>query len=323
VPIHPPATTPVAASVQSQKYIPAQIEGDEHSALLYNILVELYDGELKKATVAGAGTKVYMACRFRVYQGPRDMIRYYAKDLCRRMDNDPNLAGAWKATKMYAELREHIQQPIGILGHIVQDLFAHCLVRRKKSNPSQTQQQQEPADKTSRPNPQTDFMDVDEPPDVPQLEMGTGRRSGKVAGLRLVSARSSKRPGSDLDLEDEGPSQFGGKGLKRARYMENGNESENGNDEEADNVSDDMPSDGESNQELVELVVHGEALPSKKPDVNGIWTCQEDDCSCVVYNADEPEGQAAVEGHIYSHQDQMDLINLARVEGREAHRPYA
>ena len=305
-------------------YIPGEVLEDSYAGRLYDTLVDLFEadphGGIKKATVAGAGTKMYMGCRFRAYTGPRDMIKYYAKHLVTHMENDSGRASEWKKTKMYAELQEHVKKPTATLFSITPDLFDHSLTRRKPKNPDPSTVQ---AEETSKPesNIQTDSMDVDDPSDSSQLEKSRGRRSGKVAGLRLVTASSKKRPGPDLDAAGLGHK--GAKGLKRARYFENGNDSDNGNDEEESDGSDEIPSDGEPDQELVQLAIHAEPLPSKKPDFNGIWTCQEEDCGCVIYDADEPDGQAEVDDHIYSHQDQIDLINLARVEGRDSHRPYA
>jgi hypothetical protein len=131
-----------------------------------------------------------------------------------------------------------------------------------------------------------------------------GRRSGKVAGLRLASAPAMKR--AALDRDAESPDEDGSRPRKRRRPSppEMGDDSDSASPPPIlSNSFRISPSDSETGEEeddessspllhdepIISLKMVTESLPTLSPSgPNGAWTCDRQDCPFTVHDAAAP-----------------------------------
>jgi hypothetical protein len=135
----------------------------------------------------------------------------------------------------------------------------------------------------------------------------SGRRSGKEASLRLAPSPALKRGLDRDDSSEEENTTF--RNRKRRRPIP-----EMGDDDEDENDSPDQV-DNEADNELVELQVVREVLPTLEPTgPNGMWTCDREDCVFIVRDAESVEGRKEIRKHFNEHAAVLEREVLVKKE---------
>jgi len=277
--------------------------------------------DLKKAAPSKIHSKVFFSCKIRHYSEAKHILAYYAKDLL------PRLGAEWKGTPWYGWLKDVAQQPWNPTELTnAQDIPAQT-VRRTKYAPKQSSSAKPAAQlpttinlKAKTKKPVQEESEGDSEDDVMAAPL-RNRRSGKNAGLRLVSSSSQKRPRVDLDDQVNG----GRRGRKSAKFSHQLSDE----DDEMDDAEDTSDEDVAAIQETavgsrlalpegaVRVVVHAERIPTTSPKgPDGTWTCEQEGCAYVVRSADEQDAQEQIQAHFRDHEAQADKINLAVKESR-------
>ncbi|KAL2152554.1 hypothetical protein VTH82DRAFT_5738 [Thermothelomyces myriococcoides] len=281
---------------------------------------------LNRAEPSRIWCRLYFKCSVRSYNWAKAILAYYAKDLL------PRLGPEWKGTRPYQWLADMAKKPWKPTEPLDPDKIPSQTVRRGKcSIASKVGSTTGPVAKPppaislktqSRSASQHGSDSEDDFPDLYAIPQ-RGRRSGKVATLRLATS-SKKRPRSDMDDQANG-SHRGAKTAKFNHLI--------GDEDSLDDDDDDAEDEGTNDEELatgeealvdshlpegaVRVVVHAERLPTTMPTgPDGTWTCDQEGCTYVVRSADEQEAQDLIREHFRDHAAQAEKINLAVRESR-------
>ena len=284
---------------------------------LLDVLREIAaESNLQKSQPSTIHSKVYFRCKITHYGDAKLVLSYYAKDLL------PHLGAQWQGVPFYNWLRDAAAQPWSPTETIkAEDVPSHTL-RRMKAVPKQASlakpATQLPPTISLKGRPKSAIPDESEGDseehDVVPMR---GRRSGKNAGLRLIST-SQKRPHPD-------PDQVKGshRGRKSAKFSHPVSE-EDGQPGDAEDTSDeDLGGEPAVGSRLplpegaVRVVIHAERIPTSSPSgPDGTWICDQEGCAYVVRSAGEQEAQELIQAHFRDHTAQAEKINLAVKESR-------
>ncbi|KAK3308042.1 uncharacterized protein B0T15DRAFT_508558 [Chaetomium strumarium] len=278
--------------------------------------------DIKKITQSKLHSMLYFKCRIPQYNVAKDVTSFYAKELLLRLSPE------WKGTPWYEWLKDAATQP-WVPGELTAEMVPSMTIRRTKMK----KQQPDPSNRPAAELPaslnikartrsgiqeesegETDDEDVTALQALPPMR---SRRSGKAAGLRLVTS-GKKRPHSDMDelVVQSRRGRKSAKTIHRERVdddvQEDASDDEVAGDEDLDVGSSLPPPEG-----AVRLVVHAERLPSTNPTgPDGTWTCDQEGCTYVVRSADDEDGQQLIQEHFREHEAQAAKINLALKESR-------
>ncbi|KAK0727266.1 hypothetical protein B0T26DRAFT_640010 [Lasiosphaeria miniovina] len=319
---------------------PANASYDDPIDRLVDILQEIAtEMDVMKTNFPKIHSTIFFKCKIKNYCATKDITRYYSQRLL------PHLGPEWKGTPFYDYLKTTSLEPYKPPENITLEEMPAQLVRRMKlSRASKMAPAVElpPAiDLRAKAKKASQKLEEDESddefPPSKKLLQPAGRKSGKGAGLRLLST-SKKRPASKMDDEESSSQRRGRKPSKRPylgtdedENMEDANEtSDLGSlddpDDDNDTDDDDDPDDDDDQsigmytrvpKDAMRVVVHAESIPTMSPSgPNGTWTCDQDGCGYVVRSAEDQVAQEIIAGHFRDHEAQLEKINLAMKESR-------
>lgn len=277
---------------------------------LYDAIIDANSPRpISKIAIGGISSKVYFMYKFAAYKGAAEAMRYYAIELVRLMEADSERAAEWKASPIYQELSA-IDRPME--PHELQLLspakIEKSLVRRN-AQPFQPRRKEPNAEKPGK-SPTAGKS-------APKTQLHRGRPSGKTGGLRLAVTVPKKRFQGEYDSGSNGRASKSSK-LSHGLDEDDDDSREGSAESEAEEDTSGRISDGESDQEAVELTIEMEDVPSTRPSgPDGKWICDVEDCGYVVDGADGVGGQAAVREHLHEHEHEAtsEKMKLAITEG--------
>ncbi len=287
---------------------------DRLLAVLQEIAAET--NNLQKSQPSTIHSKVYFKCKITQYGNTKFVLSYYAKDLL------PHLGAQWKGVPFYNWLRDVAAQPWTPSETLKAEDVPSQTIRRTKTVPKQASvakpATQLPPTISLKGRPKSaipdESEDESEEHDAPPMR---SRRSGKNAGLRLIST-SQKRPHPD-------PNQGNGshRGRKSAKFSHPASEDDDQPDDTEDTNDEDLSGEPAVGSRLplpegaVRVVIHAERIPTSSPSgPDGTWTCDQEGCTYVVRSAGEHEAQELIQAHFRDHTAQAEKINLAVKESR-------
>jgi hypothetical protein len=299
----------------------AGTESDSPVDRLVAVLQEIArDTDVKKAPASSIHSKLYFLCRIRHYSDAKHVLAYYAKDLV------PRIGAEWKGGPWYEWLQTAARQPWAPPEYLKPEDVPDQTLRRAKSAPKQASVAARPA--TQLPptinlkGSSTKTAERDDSEGESEDDFVTpvrGRRSGKNAGLRLVSS-SQKRPHPDLGDQPGGGSRRGRKSAKLSHQV---SDEDDEMDDAEDSSDEDLAEEPAVGSRLplpegaVRVVVHAERIPTTSPSgPDGTWTCDQEGCAYVVRSANEQAAQEQIQAHFRDHTAQAEKINLAVKESR-------
>lgn len=300
VPEGTPPQTELVEVAHNRSNVDALLEGIE------DIKPEV--GPLNAAAFPKVSSKIYYKYKIKAYLGASDILKYYAKELVERLDENE-----WGGSGFWSTLQEAAQGPRITLEHVKLEQIPDSLVRRKASttagprNRSQAFSNHDEAQKAAA---------ITTPP-----PRRVGRPAGKMSGLRLVGTGGKRR----FDPSDESPESVSRKAARRSHAF----------DSEEDDAMNDASSSDEEGSSLdpmdspaaVKVVVRAENIPTTIPKgPHGTWVCDEDDCGFVERNPESEEGRGRIHEHmqdVHYHEveEQVERISLAVAEGGRNHLP--
>ncbi len=261
-------------------------------------------------------SKVYFKIKITHYGDAKLVISYYAKDLLAR------LGAEWKDVPFYNWLRDAAARPWTPSETLKAEDVPSQTIRRMKSVPKQASlakpATQLPPNISLKGRPRTVIsVDSDGDSDEHDAPPMRGRRSGKNAGLRLIST-SQKRPHPEPDQANGGH-----RGRKSAKFSHPASEDDDQPDDTEDTNDEDLGGEPAVGSRLplpegaVRVVLHAERIPTSSPSgPDGTWTCDQEGCAYVVRSAREQEAQELIQAHFRDHTAQAEKINLAVKESR-------
>ncbi|KXH59210.1 hypothetical protein CSAL01_08295 [Colletotrichum salicis] len=313
----PPAPEPLAEAMAVDEIpeVPHQTELVQtvHDRSNVDALLEAIDDikleaePLSKAAFSKVSSKLYYKYKVKAYLGAADILKYYAKELVERLDQDE-----WRGSGFWKTLEESAQAPRISLSHVELNQIPDCLIRRKAKEisiprnhrPSLSQEAQRGAD-VATPPPRR-----------------VGRPAGKMSGLRLAGTGGKRR----FDSGDETPESISRQIAKRFHAGDDSDEDEVMNDGSS-SEDDDSSVDSAESPTALKVVVRAENIPTTIPKgPNGTWVCDEDDCGFVERNPDTEDGRLRInehmqDAHYHEDENQVQRINLAVTEGDKNHLP--
>jgi hypothetical protein len=310
-----------------------RLSGNDEPASPIDVLLSVLDdikgevNDMEKIKPATIQSKLFFKCKISPYNAAREIVVHYSKQLLDKLGPEWQRSPFWDWLKTVAS-QQH--QP---LAYTTVEAMPSQLVRRQRntrvvtgSAAVGTLPTKIDPDKSNGPNhsqgSDRGALDGSSGRSSKSLQPPmAGRRSGKAAGLRLISS-SKKRFASDT--EGDGDSQGRGrKSAKTSHFLTDDEENAEDSNDSGDvaMTSEDFEDDDGPGAPLpdgaVRIVVHAEKIPSMSPSgPNGTWTCDQEGCGYVVRSAEEPAGKALIERHFKDHETQIEKINLARKESR-------
>ncbi|KAK1502513.1 hypothetical protein CTAM01_05326 [Colletotrichum tamarilloi] len=313
----PPAPEPLeeAMAVDETPEVPNQTElvRTVHDRSNVDALLEAIDDikpeaePLSKAAFSKVSSKLYYKYKVKAYLGAADILKYYAKELVERLDQDE-----WRGSGFWKTLEESAQGPRFSLEHIQLEQIPEALTRRKAKEVSNPRNRW-----PSLPEEARGSTDVATPP-----PRRVGRPAGKMSGLRLAGTSGKRR----FDSGDETPESVSRQVAKRFHAGDASDEDEVMNDGSS-SEDDDSSVDSAESPTALKVVVRAENIPTTIPKgPNGTWVCDEDDCGFVERNPESEDGRIRINEHMQNehyHEDenQVQRINLAVTEGDKNHLP--
>ncbi|KAK3359688.1 hypothetical protein B0T25DRAFT_588478 [Lasiosphaeria hispida] len=277
--------------------------------------------DLNKITPSTINSQLYLNCRVKEYAGVSELSAYYSKEILARLGPE------WTGTPWHVWLKVVSQKPFKPQINRVEDIPGQ-LVRRRRANASVATPVSHLHPKAKMRKSAQYGAESDSEEDVLSSKGSMqGRRSGKGAGLRLVSA-SKKRPFvPEMDDESAGGSRRGRKKTKLTHLLSDDDEDMEDANETSKSASldldDEEDTDDKDDLEIsapdgsVQVIVHAEKIPAMSPSgPNGTWTCDQEDCGYVVRAADEQAAQEKIQQHYRDHEARAERINLAMKESR-------
>ncbi|KAK1655349.1 hypothetical protein BDP81DRAFT_2872 [Colletotrichum phormii] len=313
----PPAPEPLAEAmaVDETPEVPRQTElvKTVHDRSNVDALLEAIDDikleaePLSKAAFSKVSSKLYYKYKVKAYLGAADILKYYAKELVERLDQDE-----WRGSGFWKTLGESAQAPRISLSHVELDQIPDCLIRRKAKEVSIPRNH-----RPSLPQEAQSSADVATPP-----PRRVGRPAGKMSGLRLAGTGGKRR----FDSGDETPESISRQIAKRFHAGDDSDEDEVMNDGSS-SEDDDSSVDSAESPTALKVVVRAENIPTTIPKgPNGTWVCDEDDCGFVERNPESEDGRLRInehmqDAHYHEDENQVQRINLAVTEGDKNHLP--
>lgn len=284
---------------------------DATALKLYDAIIDSNSSQpISNIAIGGISSKVYFKYKFTAYKGAAEAMRYYALELVKLMEADSERVAEWKASRIYHELSaiDRAMEPHE-LQLLTPDKIEKSLVRRK---PNPFQPRQKEPDTQNRGKSPTAGKSASE------TQPRRGRPSGKTGGLRLAATVPKKRFQGDYHSGSNGRAS---KSSKLSHAMDEDEDEDDSGAGSAEPETDDESeriSDGESEQQAVELTIDMEDVPSTRPNgPDGEWACEAEDCGYVVDGADSVDGQMAVREHLHEHEHEAtsEKMKLAVTEG--------
>lgn len=324
-----PASLKPSPSPASRDSSPENAGSDDPIDRLVDILQEITtEMDVMKANFPKIHSTMFFKCKIKNYAATKDITRYYSQRLL------PLLGPEWKGSPFYDYVKTTSLEPYKPPENITPEEMPAQLIRRMKLPPRAPKMapavELPPAiDHRAKAKKASQKLEEDEsddefPPSEKQLQPA-GRKSGKGAGLRLLSA-SKKRPASEMDDEESSSRRRGRKPSKRPHLGTDEDENMEDANETSDLGSLDDPDDDDDQsvgmhthvpKDAVRVVVHAERIPTMSPSgPNGTWTCDQDGCGYVVRSAEDQVAQEIIAGHFRDHEAQLEKINLAMKESR-------
>ncbi|KAK2048956.1 hypothetical protein LZ31DRAFT_458046 [Colletotrichum somersetense] len=291
-----PLQTELVETVHDRSNVEALLEGIEE------IKPEL--GPLNAVAFPKVSSKIYYRYKIKVYLGASDIIKYYAKELIERLDEDE-----WAGSGFWNTLKEAAKGPRITLEHVKVEQIPDSLVRRKPT-----------AISVSKPRGQSDAQRgaaVATPP-----PRRVGRPAGKMSGLRLAGTGGKRR----FDL-DETPESVLRKAVKTSHDYDSDMDEVMNDDSSSGNENDESSVDSTGSPTALKAVVRAENIPTTVPKgPNGTWVCDEDDCDFVERNPESDDGRERIHQHMQDihyqeSENQVERISLAVTEGGKNHLP--
>lgn len=294
---------------------------------LLKVLAEIAsERNLVKTSESKVHSMLFFKCKLPAYKAGAEVVAHFSRELL------PRLGEEWNDTPFRAWLENVSRRPLAPPEHIVPEKMASYLVRRARNGPRATPSQSTgdslPASvgtkgktgKVARPEGKDELGDDPQP-------KRRGRKSGKAASLRLMSA-SKKRLASEMEMDNELEA-----GSRRGRKSVKLTHPTSDEDDEMEDVNgasvspgplDDEDDDGDSDaypipppKDAVRIVVRAERVPTMSPTgPNGTWVCDQEGCGYVVRSAEEQASQALIQEHFRRHEAQLEKIDLAMKESR-------
>jgi len=289
IPEVPPQTELVEVA-HDRSNVEALLEGIEE------IKSEL--GPLNAVAFSKISSKIYYRYKIKVYLGASDIIRYYAKELIERLDEDE-----WVGSGFWNTLKEAAKGPRITLEHVKVEQIPDSLVRRKAT-----------AITASKPRGQSD-AERGAVVATPPPRRG-GRLAGKMSGLRLAGTGGKRR----FD-PDETPESVSRKAAKIYHGHDSDTDEAMKDGSSPGNESDESSVDSTDSPAAFKAVVRAENIPTTIPKgPNGTWVCDEDDCDFVERNPESEDGRERIHQHMQDihyqeSEDQVERISLAVTEG--------
>jgi hypothetical protein len=277
-------------------------------------------------TLSKLGTLFYYAYTLKSEPVSQEIIKLNAKSIL------SSLGSEWKVAPIHAQLKEAASKS-SAKGEVRMQAMAVTEVKRrgKASMSRKTVSGNDGASGRRESRPDSERDQSPEPhASKSLLPPHGGRRSGKVAGLRLASAPAMKR--AALDRDAESPDEDGSRPRKRRRPSppEMGDDSDSASPPPIlSNSFRISPSDSETGEEeddessspllhdepIISLKMVTESLPTLSPSgPNGAWTCDRQDCPFTVHDAELEEGREKIRAHFTEHADRLQREALVRQE---------
>ncbi|KAK1599567.1 uncharacterized protein LY79DRAFT_144608 [Colletotrichum navitas] len=285
-----PPQTELVEMAHDRSNVEALLEGIEE------IKPEL--GPLNAVAFSKISSKIYYRYKIKVYLGASDIIKYYAKELIKRLDEDE-----WAGSGFWNTLKEAAKGPRITLEHVKVEQIPDSLVRRKAT-----------AITALKPRGQSDAergaVVVTPPP------RRGGRLAGKMSGLRLAGTGGKRR----FD-PDETPESVSRKAAKIYHGHDSDTDEAMKDGSSPGNESDESSVDSTDSPAAFKAVVRAENIPTTIPKgPNGTWVCDEDDCDFVERNPESEDGRERIHQHMQDihyqeSEDQVERISLAVTEG--------
>ncbi|OHE96787.1 hypothetical protein CORC01_07933, partial [Colletotrichum orchidophilum] len=262
---------------------------------------------LNKAAFSKVSSRLYYKYKVKAYLGAADILKYYAKELFERLNQDE-----WRGSAFWKSLEESAQAPRISLYHIKLDQIPDALIRRRAKEVSIARNRW-----PSLPNNEAHrTANVATPP-----PRRVGRPAGKMSGLRLAGTGGKRR----YDSGDETPESISRQIAKRFHADDSGEDEVMNDGSSSDD--DDSSVDSAESPTALKVVVRAENIPTSIPKgPNGTWVCDEDDCGFVERNPESEDGRVRINDHMqdaHYHEDenQVQRIHLAVTEGDKNHLP--
>ncbi|KAK1966696.1 hypothetical protein LY78DRAFT_577862 [Colletotrichum sublineola] len=261
-------------------------------------------GPLNAVAFSKVSSKIYYRYKIKVYLGASDIIRYYAKELIERLNEDE-----WAGSGFWNTLKEAANGPRITLEHVKIEQIPDSLVRRKATTIT-----------GPKPRGQTEAQKgavVATPP-----PRRVGRPAGKMSGLRLAGTGGKRR----FD-PDETPESVSRKVAKTSHGYDSDNREVMDDGSSSGSEGDESSVDSTGSPAAFKAVVRAENIPTTIPKgPNGTWVCDEDDCDFVERNPESEDGRERIHEHMqdihfHESQNQVERISLAVTEGGKNHLP--
>ncbi|WDK12349.1 hypothetical protein CGRA01v4_03628 [Colletotrichum graminicola] len=255
-------------------------------------------GPLNAVAFPKVSSKIYYRYKIKVYLGASDIIKYYAKELIERLDEDE-----WAGSGFWNTLKEAAKGPRITLEHVKVEQIPDSLVRRKAT-----------AITVSKPRGQSD-AEKGAVVATPPPRRG-GRPAGKMSGLRLAGTGGKRRFDPDETPESvsrKAAKTYHGYDSETEEAMNGGSRPGSEGDEPSVNSTDSLAA--------FKAVVRAENIPTTIPKgPNGTWVCDEDDCDFVERDPESEDGRERIHQHMQDihyqeSEDQVERISLAVTEG--------
>ncbi|KAK1992466.1 hypothetical protein LX36DRAFT_732451 [Colletotrichum falcatum] len=285
-----PSQTELVEAAHDRSNVEALLEGIEE------IKPEI--GPLNAAAFSKVSSKIYYRYKIKVYLGASDIIKYYAKELTERLDEEE-----WAGSGFWNTLKEAAKGPRIALEHLKVDQIPDSLVRRKAVaitvSKSRGQGEAQRAAVVSTPPPRR-----------------AGRTAGKMSGLRLAGTSGKRR----FD-PDETPESVSRKAAKTSHGFDSDGDEAIDDGSSSDEQDDSSSVDSTGLPAAVKTVVRAENIPTTIPKgPNGTWVCDEDNCGFVERNPESEDGRERIHEHMQDihyqeSENQVERISLAVTEG--------
>ncbi|KZL87160.1 hypothetical protein CI238_07979 [Colletotrichum incanum] len=263
-------------------------------------------GPLNAVAFSKVSSKLYYKYKIKVYLGASDILKYYAKELTERLNEDD-----WAGSGFWSTLKESAQGPRITLTHVRLKEIPDSLVRRKATTTG-------PRSRNQALNDQGEAQKVGTVATPPPRRVG--RPAGKMSGLRLAGTGGKRQ----FD-PDETPESVSRKAAKRCHDYDS-DEDEAMNDASSSD-DDDSSMDSAGLPVAFKAVVRAENIPTTIPKgPNSTWVCDEDDCDFVERNPESEDGRERIHEHMQDvhyqeNENQVERISLAVTEGGKNHLP--
>ncbi|WYZ38661.1 hypothetical protein EsH8_III_000575 [Colletotrichum jinshuiense] len=295
----PIQATDLVEVVHNRSNVDAILEGIEE------IKAEL--SPLNTAAFSKVSSKLYYKYKIKVYYAASDILKYYAKELVERLDQEE-----WAGSGFWDTLQQAAQGPRTALQHVKLHQIPESLVRRKVTAVSAPRNRGKTLKTDSGQGETHKAAAVETPP-----PRRPGRPAGKMSGLRLVGTGGKRR----FDSADDTPEAVSrrSKAAKRLHGYDSEedeamNDATSSDDDESSVVSTESPT-------ALKVVVRAENIPTTIPKgPQGTWVCDEEDCGFVERNPEAEDGRDRIrehmqEVHYLEDENRLQRISLAVTEG--------